>query len=223
VRHYEWQWADAEREFLRAIELNPNYPLAHLWYANMLMSRRRLDEALHHVRLAQELDPFSLVINAQVGWVLTIAKREAEAVSQLRQTLAIDSTFVQARMRIIDPLEALGRFDEARQEAEIVARLTNRSTMALAMLARVDAAAGRTADARQVLGTLLERARTEYVPPAAVAAVYAKLGDTLNQDVWLSRAYDERSNALAYLLVDTTRLWRTDARVLKLLAAVGLQ
>ena len=223
VRHYEWQWAEAERGFLRAIELNPSYPYAHLWYANLLMSRRRLDEALHHVRLAQALDPFSLIVNTNVGWVLTIAGRNAEAIAQLRQTLALDSTYVQAHMRLIDPLEALGRFDEARREAEIVVRLTNGSTSAMASLAAIHAAAGRTDDARRELGRLLERARTEYVPPGAVAIVYAKLGDTLDQDLWLMRAYEERSNALAYLLADTTRLWRVDATVRKLIAAVGLQ
>jgi eukaryotic-like serine/threonine-protein kinase len=223
VRHYEWQWAEAERGFRRAIELNPSYPYAHLWYANLLMSRRRLDEALHHVRLAQELDPFSLIVNSNVGWILTIAGRHEESIAQLRQTLALDSTYVQAHGRLIAPLEALRRFDEARREAEIVVRLTNGSTSAVAGLAAVHAAAGRTADARRELARLLDRARTEYVPPGAVAIVYANLGDTLNQDVWLMRAYEERSNALAYLLVDTSRIWVPDATVRKLIAAVGLQ
>ena len=112
---------------------------------------------------------------------------------------------------------------EARREAEIAVRLTNGSMSAAAALAATDAAAGRTADARRELARLLERARTEYVPAGAVAIVYAKLGDTLNQDVWLMRAYEERSNALAYLLVDTTRLWHPDATVLKLISLVGLQ
>jgi TolB-like protein/Tfp pilus assembly protein PilF len=223
VRHYEWQWGEAERGFRRAIELNPSYPYAHLWYANLLMSRRRLDEALHQVKLAQELDPFSLIVNSNVGWVLTMAGRNAEAIAQLRQTLTLDSTYVQAHTRLIAPLEALRRFDEARREAETVVRLTGGSTSAIAGLAAVEAAAGRTADARRDLARLLERARTEYVPPGAVAAIYANLGDTLNQDVWLMRAYEERSNALAYLLVETTRVWHPDATVRKLITAVGLQ
>jgi tetratricopeptide (TPR) repeat protein len=135
VRHYEWQWAEAEREFRRAIEMNPSYPYAHLWYANLLMSRRRLDEALQQVKLAQELDPFSLIVNSNVAWVLTNAGRNAEAITQLRQTLTLDSTYVQAHMRLIGPLEALGRFDEARREAEIAVRLTNGSMSAAAALA----------------------------------------------------------------------------------------
>ena len=80
-----------------------------------------------------------------------------------------------------------------------------------------------SADARRGLARLLERARTEYVPPGAVAVVYAKLGDTINQDIWLMRAYEEHSNAMAYLLVDTARVWHTDATVVKLIAAVGLR
>jgi hypothetical protein len=79
------------------------------------------------------------------------------------------------------------------------------------------------ADARRELAGLLQRARTEYIPPGAVAGVYGRLGDTLNQDVWLMRAYEERSNALAYLLVDTGRTLRPDATVMTLIAAVGLR
>jgi serine/threonine-protein kinase len=220
VRHYDWQWAEAEREFRRAIELNPSYPLAHLWYANLLMSRRRLDEALREVRLAQELDPFSLVINTNVAWVLSVARRDTEALVQLRQTLALDSTYVQAHMRLGGLLEHLRQFEAARREAETVLRLTHGSMTALAGLSAMDAVAGRTPEARRELAALLERARTEYVPPGAVAVIYAALGDTLNQDRWLTRAYEEHSNAMAYLLVD--RQWIPDATTQRLLAAVGL-
>jgi serine/threonine-protein kinase len=221
VRHYDWQWAEAEREFRRAIELNPSYPLAHLWYANLLMSRRRLDDALREVKLAQDLDPFSLVVNTNVAWVLQVAGRHSEALSQLRQTLALDSTYVQAHMRLSGELEHSGQFAAARREAETVMRLTKGSATALAGLSALDATSGRTDDARRELATLLERARTEYVAPGAVAVIYAKLGDTLNEDIWLTRAYNEHSNAMAYLLVD--RQWIHDATRERLLTAVGLR
>ena len=221
VRHYDWQWSEAEREFRRAIELNPNYPLAHLWYANLLMSRHRLEEALREVRLAQGLDPFSLVVNSNVAWVLTVAGRDSEALTQLRQTLALDSTYVQAHMRLVGVYQHLKQLDAARREAETVLRLTNGSMTALAGLSAIDAASGRTNDARRELAKLLERTRTEYVAPGAVAIIYAALGDTLNQDIWLTRAYDEHSNAMAYLLVD--RQWIPDATTHRLLAAVGLR
>lgn len=221
VRHYDWQWADAEREFRRAIELNPSYPLAHLWYANLLMSRGRLDESIREVKLAQDLDPFSLVVNTNVAWVLQVAGRDSEALAQLRQTLALDSTYVQAHMRLGGELQRFGQFDAARREAETVLRLTKGSATALAGLSALDAASGRTADARRELSAVLDRARTQYVAPGAIAIIYAALGDTLNQDLWLTRAYDEHSNAMAYLLVD--RQWMHDATREKLLAAVGLR
>jgi serine/threonine-protein kinase len=221
VRHYDWQWAEAEREFRKAIELNPSYPLAHLWYANLLMSRGRLVEALREVKLAQDLDPFSLVVNTNVAWVLQVAGRDSEALAQLRQTLALDSTYVQAHMRLSGELEHFGQFDAARREAETVLRLTKGSATALAGLSALDAASGRTADARRELSAVLERARTQYVAPGAIGAIYATLGDTLNQDLWLTRAYEEHSNAMAYLLVD--RQWIPDATRERLLAAVGLR
>jgi tetratricopeptide (TPR) repeat protein len=70
VRHYEWQWAEAEKAFLRAIDLNPSNTLARLWYANLLMSRGRFDESLRQAYAARDLDPFSLIVNTNIGWIL---------------------------------------------------------------------------------------------------------------------------------------------------------
>ena len=75
LRHYEWRWADAESAFLRAIDLNPSNALARLWYANLLMSRRRFDESLRQAYAARDLDPFSLIVNTNIGWILTIIAR----------------------------------------------------------------------------------------------------------------------------------------------------
>jgi serine/threonine-protein kinase len=221
VRHYDWQWADAEQEFRRAIELNPSYPLAHLWYANLLMSRGRFDEALAQVYLARDLDPFSLIINTNIGWVLSVAHRPLDAIAQLRQTLALDSTYVQAHTRLIDPLVALRQFDAARREAEFVIRKTGTAS-ALAGLALMDAKIGRASEARSRLDTVLTRERTEYVPPAAIAAVYAALGDTVGQDRWLDLAVREHSNAIAYLMVDD-HLWRRDAQFMSIARQAGLR
>jgi Flp pilus assembly protein TadD len=105
-----------------------------LWYANLLMSRGRFVEALREVKLAQDLDPFSLVVNTNVAWVLQVAGRHSEALEQLRRTLALDSTYVQAHMRLSGVLEHFGQFDAARREAETVVRLANGSATALAGL-----------------------------------------------------------------------------------------
>lgn len=113
VCHYDWTWADAERELRRAIGLNPNYALARLWYDNLLMSRRRFDEALREVPAARDLAPFSPVTNSNVGWVLQNAGRHAEAIAQLERTLELDPDYPQAHMRLADSLAATGQVGAA--------------------------------------------------------------------------------------------------------------
>ncbi len=223
AQHYDLRWADAEREFRRAIELNPSYAMAHVWYANLLMSRRRMDEALAEVQLARALDPFSLIVNANVGWVLAYAGRPEEAIGHLRWTLGLDSTYVQARVRLVGALMAAGRYVEAHDEAERLVRLTHRAPAMVMALASADVKLGRRAAARTLLDELVKRGRTNYVPPAPIAQVFAELGDREKAVAWMTRAFEERSNAIAYLAVDPgNAMMRDDPRFQKLLARAGL-
>ena len=224
VRHYDWRWDEAEQEFRRAIELNPSYPLVRLWYANLLMSRGRMEEALEQVYVARNLDPFSLIVNANVGWVLIFAGRPTEAITHLKRTLDLDSTYTQARARLVGALMAAGRFAEARDQAERLVSLTERGPDALAALAEARAKTGDAEGARSVLNELLTRAARGYVPPASIAGVYVTLGDMDEAMRWLTRAFEERSNAIAYLVGSfaDTPLW-DDPRFRALLARAGLE
>ena len=98
--YYDHDFVTAEREYKRAIELNPNYPVAHQWYAVFLMSVGRFDEALAQARRAQELDPLSLPINMTVGWVLLTARQTEQSIEQLRKTLEMDPNFILAHHRL---------------------------------------------------------------------------------------------------------------------------
>ncbi len=111
VQHYDWQWAEAERSLRRAISLNPSYALARIWYANLLCSQRRFDEALEEVLIARSLDPLSLIVNTNVGWVLFRARRNDEAIAEYRKVLALDPTYLHAHMRLADSQVHAGRFD----------------------------------------------------------------------------------------------------------------
>jgi serine/threonine-protein kinase len=224
AQHYDLRWTDAEREFRRAIELNPSYALAHLWYANLLMSRERMVEALAEVQRARELDPFSLIVNANVGWVLTLSGRPEAAIAQLRWTLALDSTYVQARVRLLGALLDAGRYHDAHDEAERLVRLTGRAPAMVAGLASADVKLGRLAAARALLAELVNRGRTSYVPPAPIAQLFAQLGDREKAIAWMTRAFEERSNAIAYLAVDPgNAMMRDDPRFQALLARAGLR
>jgi eukaryotic-like serine/threonine-protein kinase len=204
VRHYEWRWEEAERALRHAIYLNPSLPLARVWYANLLMSRERFEEALVQVFTARDLDPFSAIVNTNVGWVLHVAGRVEEAAEHLRLTVDLDPGYVQARVRLAGALSLLGRHDEALAEAERVVALTGPSPGSLLHVAQVDARAGRREKARaaleQILGT-----PGGYVPAGAVVNTFLALDDRAAAVEWLERAFEERSNRIAYLLVDEGR------------------
>ena len=230
VRHYDWQWADAEREFVRAIELNPSHAFAHLSYANLLMSLGRFDESLRQIYAARDLDPFSLNVNTNVGWILDSAGRSDEAIDDLTRTLALDPDYPQARSRLASALIAAGRYQEALSQADELARLTGRSANGLGMRARAYARLGRTAESRVLLNELLALARRQYVPPATFFNVYSALGDTETALDWLERAYEERSNSLAYITGERElrsnprflRELRSNPRFLSIVRRVGL-
>lgn len=224
ARHYDWHWEAAEEGFRRSIELNPSYALARLWYANLLMSQSRFDEALEQVQVARELDPFSLVVNTNVGWVLSFARRYDEAISQLEHTLALDSTYPQARMRRIDVLLMAGRGDEAVREARRLVDDSPGWTPALATLAGAHARGGSADSARVLLRQLLARSRTEHVSSAAIAGIFNHLGETDSALAWYARVFDERSNASVYIDIDPgTGPAARDPRFLALLEAAGVR
>ena len=199
VHHYEWRWTDAEKELSRAIELNPNYAVAHGYYANLLMSLKRYDESVRHAHVARDLDPFSLSINANLGWMLRVAGRHDEAIAQLTRTVALDPAYPQAHTRLAEVFIVAGRFEEALQQAHEAVRLTKQSPSALGQLAKTYALMGRAGEARAVLDDMLARAKNQYVPPASLFSVYHAFGETETALDWLERAYEERSNFLAYI------------------------
>jgi TolB-like protein/tetratricopeptide (TPR) repeat protein/predicted Ser/Thr protein kinase len=224
AKHYGLQWTDADHEFRRAIELNPSYSLVHVWYANLLMSRRRFDEALREVGSARELDPFSLIVNTNVAWILDFSGRHQAAIDQLRATLALDSGYVQAHMRLAGALVSAGRFDEALVEARRVLALTGRTPSGLSGLAVTLARAGHREEAEQTLAELVELSHAHYVPAWSIGSVYAALGIADSAEVWMERAFEEKSNVIAYLGVDPeARTLRGNPRFQRVLAQAGYQ
>jgi len=223
VKHYDWQWADAERELRRALELNPSYGLGHIWYANLLMSRKRRDEAEAEVRKAEQLDPLSMVVLTNVGWTMAFSNRLPEAVAAYQRALALGPDYVQAHSRLGDAYMRLGRPAEAMREIETVAALSRRSPMSLAGLARLYAQTGRPAEAKALLGELLSLSARRYVSPLSIASVYFALGGNDRAFEWMEKAYAERSNGMAYLAVEPYfEPWRSDPRYQDLMRRVGL-
>ncbi len=221
--YYDRDWAVAEREYKRAIELNPNYPTAPHWYAVYLMSAGRFDEALTQIRRAQELDPLSLPINMTLGWVLLNARQYDQSAEQLRKTLEMDPNFILAHHRLGLVYEQQGKYDEAIAEFRQVLNLSAGKPPGIAALARAYALSGKPAEAQKALAELEEISKRRYVSPAAVALIYAALGDKDQAFAWLQKADKERDAILARLKVDPRfDSLRSDPRFADLERRIGI-
>ncbi|HEX6729031.1 MAG TPA: tetratricopeptide repeat protein, partial [Pyrinomonadaceae bacterium] len=223
AKYYDREWPAPEQAYKRAIELNPNYPTAPSWYAVYLMSLGRFDEALVQIQRAQELDPLSLPINMTLGWVLLTARRPEESVQQLRKTLEMDPNFILTHHRLGLAYEQQANYDDAIAEFKHVVTLTGGKPLGIAALARAYALAGRRSEAQKMLVELQEVSKRRYVSPAAVAAIYAALGNKDQAFTWLENAQKEHDGLLVRLKVDPRYdSLRSDPRFAQLLKRAGL-
>ncbi len=220
---YDRDWTAAEREFKRAIELNPNYPTAHHWYAVYLFGAGRQNEALAEIRRAQELDPLSLTINMWLGMILRSSGQLDQAVDQLRKTIDLDPNFVLAHHRLGLAYEEKGMYDEAISEFRQVLKLSGGSPLGIGALAHVYALAGKPAEARKNLDELLQLSKQRYVSPSSIATVYAALGDKDQAFAWLEKAYDAHDLLIVRLKWDPRfASLRSDPRFDPLVRRIGL-
>lgn len=221
--NFEWNWADAEKEYKRAIEFNPGYPTAYQWYSVCLSSVGRLEEALTTIKKAQELDPLSLIINETVADRYYLLKRYDEAIAQYRKTLELDSNFSGAHAGLALVYQEEGRFQEALAECRTVRALAGNSPVRLEYLGFINAMAGRKEEAKQVLDELLAFSRQGYSLSVQIAAVYSSLNERDSAFQWLGHAYNEHNELLRTLKV--ARVWdnlRPDPRFGVFVKRVGL-
>lgn len=220
---YEWDFATAEREFKRAIELNPNYATAHQWYAEYLQAMGRFDEAIAEIRRAQELDPLSLIISAVAGRIYYCARRYDEAVRELENTLRMEQRFGPAYAFISEAYSKKGMYDEAIAAAQEPVKFAPGTSVYLTILGNAYATAGKRAEAEKILAEVKELSNRQYVQPSYLSLLYAGLGDKDQAFQWLEKAYHDRDDRLIFVLTDPQMdHLRPDARFQDLLRRVGL-
>jgi len=217
-----WQWADAEAEYKRALELNPNDSTASLGYATWLMCQGRMDEALSWSRHARELDPLG-VTGVITGQILFFARRYDEAIRELRSVLAVRPDQAAAVWLLGFALTANHKPEEAIPLLEKAASGSAQSPGVIGGLVRANAEAGRRAEALRWLNELKRRQKTGYVPAAAFVDAYLALGQRDQAFVWFERAYREQADFLQWLKVHPFfDPLRDDPRFKDLLHRVGL-
>ncbi len=224
---FDWDWAGAEREFKRAIELNPNSALSHVRYAECLKTRLRFNESITEAQRALELDPLSPEIVSQLGSVYLFTRRYDESIAQYQKALDLNPNLPVIRallasayaMKRMYP-QALAEYDKIADQDKAVAA---ESQFVAGGLGWFYAVSGRRADALKIVQELRELSSHAYVDFYEVASIYAGLGDKDEAFRWLEKGYEEHSGSMPYLGIDVS--WdgmRSDPRYADLLRRMGL-
>jgi TolB-like protein/Tfp pilus assembly protein PilF len=199
LHQYEWDWSGAEREFKRAIELNPNYAEAHHIYSHYLLEKGRVAESLVESRRNLELDPLSPATNLHLGWHYLYARQYDQAIEQERKTLDMDHNYARAYLYLAEAYVGKGLFDEA-IEAYLKNKMLDGGTAAeVAALKAAYTKAGFKAYWQKALELALERSKSRYVAPYNIAVIYGRLGEKDKAFEMLEKAYAEHSKMMVGL------------------------
>ncbi|HTX36066.1 MAG TPA: winged helix-turn-helix domain-containing protein [Bryobacteraceae bacterium] len=224
LMQYEWDWPGSEREFQRALELNPNYATAHQWYGFWLMARGRSGEALDEERRAQENDPLSTIVETDTCQLLTYLGRNDEAIRHAQRALELDPGFPLAHLYLAEAFAGKKEYQEAILEAGKALDLNADPTWAQSVRARIYALAGQTDQTQAILQKLLRAASPQDGRAMVVAQVYAALGEKDAAFEWLENAYRQREGGLILLQVASAfQPIHQDPRFSDLVRRIGLR
>ncbi|MEO8623267.1 MAG: protein kinase [bacterium] len=200
---YDWNWPESEREFRRAISLDPRYATGHQWYAFMLASGGQIDEALVEGHTAQELDPASVSVRRSLAWLYVYARRYEQARYHITRAIEMNPNAEESYRVLGFILTHDGQYAEAERVLREAVRMDGAgSSYTLGTLGYALARAGKRVDAESVRADLERRAESEYVSPVALATACIGLGDNARALDWAERAFDDRRGWLAYFTVN---------------------
>ncbi|HJZ80858.1 MAG TPA: protein kinase [Pyrinomonadaceae bacterium] len=223
MSYYDFDFTGADRQFQRAISLNPNYATAHQWRAENLSTLSRFDEAIAEARRAIELDPMSPIINRIYGDCLVDARRFDEAIEQYRKTIEIDPNFATAHYFMARAYEGKGSYDQAVEEFAKATDVSGFTAADLAKMKEAYAKSGRNGYLQVALDVTLENSKKGYVPAFVAAEIYARLGQKDQAFSYLEKSLQERDFRVALIKVSFEfDSLRSDPRFADLLKRIGL-
>jgi TolB-like protein/Tfp pilus assembly protein PilF len=218
---YEWDWAGAEAECLRALQLSPNDSVTHVHLADYMSIQERHDEAIAENKLALELDPISCVYIGFFGLILYRARRFDEAIAQCHKALEINPNYANALWFLALSLEQKGRLAESIEKFDKAFSL-GAGPPCRALLGRAYALAGERAKAESILEELKTLSQQQYISPFDIAVVYAGLGDLTSTFQLLEQAYQQRVFRIIELTFPMFDNLRPDPRWQDLVRRIGL-
>ena len=222
ARYYDYDFPTAEREYRRALELNPNYPTAHQWLGEQLSAIKRPDEAISEIRRALELDPLSLIINRIYADILVAARRYDEAIEQYKKVIQLDPNFAATHFFLGRAYEAKGLYDEAVKEYTLSGATGPGANDALARQ-EIYKKSGWHAYVESSLDQLVVNSPERRFPPFVIATFYARIGKKEETLAWLEKGYEERDFRMTLLSTSFEfDKFRSDPKFKELVQRMGL-
>ena len=220
---YDWDWPGAEKEFRRAIELDPNQWRAHDARGTYLQSLGRFDEAVAERERSRQLDPTSPGAIANVGYPLYYARRFDQALEHYRKALELDPGYSWGHLWIGQVYVQQGKYTDAIAEIKKAIALSDGNVRGIATLGHAYGVAGQRSEALKIIAELEERARQKYVSPYFIALVYVGLGDKDQAFAQLDKAYQERHPYLILIKVEPVfDVLHSDPRFADLVRRIGV-
>jgi tetratricopeptide (TPR) repeat protein len=199
---FDWDYAAAEAEFKRAIELSPNFANSYDGYGFYLKATGQYETSIEYCKRAQELEPLSLFLSLSLGWAYYFARRYDEALSQSRKVLEMDPNFGFAYWHRGMVYIQQRRYEDAISAFRKALNLSGGITTFISYLGHSYARAGKHREARQMLAQLEGLSNRQYVPSYFIAMIHLGLGDLDRTFEWLEKAVEERSGFLAFVRVE---------------------
>ncbi len=220
--YYDWDWAEAEKEFKRAQTLNPNFAVAHHLYGDYFEIMGRFDEAKAERKRALELDPLSPLYNWVAGATFYLAGQDDEAIEQLEKTINLEPHYPPTYFCLGQAYEQKKMYAQAIETFQKGMIQAERNPQLIAALGHAYALAGERDKANKALAELSEVSKQHYVSPYLFAVVYAGLGDKDQTFAWLDKAFQDRSALLIWLKVEPQfDSLRDDPRFTDLMRRIG--
>lgn len=201
-QYYDWDWPGAQKEYERAIELNPNYATAHQWYAEHFSTLGKHEEAIAEAERSRELDPLSPIVGTQLAGVCYVARKYDLAIEEFTRVLEMDRDFVYAHFLLSWVYIQLSMYDEAIAEVQKAIELTGGgTTKMMSALGYFYALSGREVEAKEILNEIFRPSSGAFVAADSIALIHSGLGQMDEAFEWLDKAYEQRSHWLVWLRV----------------------
>ncbi|HET6181033.1 MAG TPA: protein kinase [Candidatus Sulfotelmatobacter sp.] len=221
---YDWNYAESEKEFKRALELRPDYATAHQYYAYYLTAMGDLNQAIAERKAALKIEPTSPLFNTALGEAYYQARLNKESIESSLKALSYDPKYAVAIINVGRAYEQQKMYPQALQTYQSILPFAPNDPALLALLGHLYGVSGQTAAARKIISRLQQMSTGQYIPSIYEAMVYTGLGDKDDAFLWLDKAYAERCEYLVYLPSDPMAdPLRSDPRFPALLARLGLK